>query len=60
MAVKAAFLHGKLNEIVYMKQPEGFVVEGKENLVCLETIAKMLESGFTRTIDQNEISADCF
>jgi len=32
--VKTAFLHGKLDEEIYMKQPEGFVVPGKEQLVC--------------------------
>jgi len=31
--ITAAFLNGRLED-VYMKQPEGFVVEGKENLVC--------------------------
>ena len=34
MDVRTAFLNGELNEIVFMKQPEGFVKEGKENLVC--------------------------
>jgi hypothetical protein len=32
--VKTAFLHGELEEDIYMEQPEGFVVPGKENLVC--------------------------
>jgi len=32
--VKTAFLHGELEEDIYMDQPEGFVVPGKENLVC--------------------------
>ncbi|KAK1617656.1 hypothetical protein QYE76_023173 [Lolium multiflorum] len=34
MGVKTSFLNGDLNENVYMTQPEGFVVEGKEHLAC--------------------------
>ncbi|GJR12854.1 retrovirus-related pol polyprotein from transposon TNT 1-94 [Tanacetum coccineum] len=32
--VKTAFLHGNLDEEIYMLQPEGFEQKGKENLVC--------------------------
>ena len=29
------FLHGDLEEEIYMKQLEGFVVKGKQELVCI-------------------------
>ena len=32
--ITTAFLNGELNEDIYMKQPEGFEVKGKEHLVC--------------------------
>jgi hypothetical protein len=34
MDVKTTFLHGDLEEEIYMKQPMGFVVKGKKELVC--------------------------
>jgi hypothetical protein len=33
MDVKITFLHGDLEEEIYMKQPEVFVVKGKQELV---------------------------
>jgi ATP-binding cassette subfamily B (MDR/TAP) protein 1 len=32
--VKTVLLHNDLEEEIYMEQPEGFIVEGKERQVC--------------------------
>ena len=34
MDVKTTFLHGDMEEEIFMKQPEGYVVKGKKELVC--------------------------
>ena len=34
MDVTTAFLNGDLNEEIYMKQPGGYVLPGKEHLIC--------------------------
>ena len=42
MDVKTMFLHGDLEEEIYMKQPERFVVKGKKYLVCKLKISLMV------------------
>ena len=32
--VKTTFLHGHSKDKIYMHQPKGYEVKGKENLVC--------------------------
>lgn len=34
MDVKTTFLNGELVEDIYMVQPPGFIVKGKEDMVC--------------------------
>ena len=34
MDVKTAFLNGDIEEEIYMDQPEGFSVEGKDHMMC--------------------------
>ena len=34
MDVHTAFLHSDIDEDLYMKQPGGFVIPGKEHLIC--------------------------
>ena len=35
MDVKITFLHGELEEKIYMKKPEGFIQKDEEKKVCL-------------------------
>ena len=55
MDVKSAYLNGVLEETIYMRQPEGFVEEGKEHYVCLlkKGLYGLKQAGrcWNRTID---------
>jgi hypothetical protein len=46
---ESAFLNGKMKEEVYMRQPEGFVVKGKEDHVCrlLRSLYGTMQAGHT-------------
>eukprot|EP00253_Pinus_taeda_P031723 PITA_31723 len=44
MDVKTTFLHGDLEEEIYIKQPEGFAVKGKKELVYVKTKEGALDS----------------
>jgi hypothetical protein len=58
MDVKTAFLISELDEEIYMKQPEGFVMHGQENMVCrlrkslysLKQAPKQWHEKFDRTL----------
>lgn len=56
MDVKTAFLNGELDEEIYMKQPDGFVVEGQEGKVLkllksLYGLKQALSSGMKSSIE---------
>jgi hypothetical protein len=47
MDVVSAYLNSEMKEIVYMRQPEGFIVPGQEGKVCLmkHSLYGMMQSG---------------
>jgi hypothetical protein len=58
MDVKTTFLHGELDEEIYMQQPDGFVVNGQERKVCkllkslsgLKQVPKQWHENFNTTL----------
>jgi hypothetical protein len=58
MDVKTTFLNGELDKEIYMKQTEGFVTHGQENIVCrlrkslygLKQTPKQWHEKFDRTL----------
>ena len=55
--VKTAFLHGDLEEEIHMEQLEGFIIKGKERLVCW--LKKSLY-GFKQVLSQWYTKFDSF
>jgi hypothetical protein len=57
MDVKTAFLNGVLDEEIYMEQPEGFIQESKEHMVCKlkKSLYGLKQAGrsWYQMIDQN-------
>jgi len=49
--VKTTFLHGDLEEEIYMKKPKGFAVKGKKELVC-----KLKKSLYGLTVTEDVVS----
>eukprot|EP00253_Pinus_taeda_P033186 PITA_33186 len=64
MDVKTTFLHGDLEEEIYMKQPEGFVVKGKKELTRHFTCSRSIEQVYVKTkegaLDNNEAGFQVF
>ncbi|MCO5600767.1 hypothetical protein L7F22_054882 [Adiantum nelumboides] len=69
MDIITAFLHGDLEEEIYMQQPKGFVQKGKEHLVCnlLKSLYGLKQSSrqwyhkfdaFMRSLDYKQSNED--
>ena len=58
MDVETAFLNGKLDEEIYMQQPEGYVKPGEEHLVC--KLEKWLYGLKQSSRCWNKVFRECF
>jgi hypothetical protein len=52
--VRNAYLYGKLNEEIYMEQPEGFIAPGKETCSLLKACPLQTETSRTRMVESPE------
>ena len=53
MDVKLAYLHGVLDEEIYMEQLEGFIAKGEENKVC-QLVRSLYDAGVYVLNHQNK------
>ena len=58
--VKSNFLHGELDEVIYMKPSEGFAEKGKQDWLCLLkkflNLTKVLENGIRSLVASRRVS----
>ena len=59
MDVKTAFLNGELEEEIYMGQPEGFIVPGKEKKVS-RLVKSLYGSSKHRNNGMLNLSKECW
>ena len=50
MDIKTAFVNGDLEENVYIAQPKGFVMEGKEQMGCRLKIHLWIKASFNTVV----------
>lgn len=50
--VKTAFLHGQLDEVIYIHQPEGFILLSRENEVCRRMLIASMKKVCEKTYEE--------